>query len=106
VLFSSLRGPDDQRRTGGFDHIVGDKREFVDLEDALNLDEQPVQQAEVAAGYAGDGRDGLMVGEVRVIQLQAELSPVAGEHEGQFVILERAVMVGTSAARAADDSEI
>jgi hypothetical protein len=79
-----LRGTNNQSRAGGFDHIVGNKGEFVDLEDALDLDEQPVQQAEITAGYTGNGCRGLMVGEVRVIQLQAELSPVAAEHKGQF----------------------
>ena len=44
----------------------------LDPHDALDLDEQAVNQAEVAAGDAPDGGDGLGVGEVG----EAELVPV------------------------------
>jgi len=46
---------------GGFDDLGDDGLEVVDLSDALDLGEQSVDEAEVAAGDAGDGgdRDGL-----------------------------------------------
>lgn len=53
-----------------------------------------MQEAEVAASNPGNGCGGPMVGEVRVIQLQTELAPVAGEHEGQLITLQGPVVMG------------
>ena len=93
-IASALGDADDERAAGGFDDIVRDDREAVDLEDAFDLHEEAVQEPEVAASDAGDGGDGLAVGEVSVIESQAELSPVPGQHEGEFVALQGAVVMG------------
>jgi hypothetical protein len=68
------------------------------LKDAFDLHEEAVQEPEVAAGAAGDGGDGLGVGEVSVLEGQAELAPVTGQHEGEFVALQGAVVVDAAAA--------
>jgi hypothetical protein len=77
---------DDDGAAGCFDDVAGDYGEVVDAQDAFDLDEQPVKEPEVAAGDAGDGGDGLAVGEVSVVQGEAEVAPVPGEDEGQFVV--------------------
>jgi hypothetical protein len=69
-------------RAGCFDDVAGDYGEVVDAQDAFDLDEQPVKEPGVAAGDAGDCGDGLAVGEVGVVQGEAELAPVPGEDEG------------------------
>lgn len=57
--------------------------ELVDSQDAVDLGEQSLQEAEAIAGDAGDGRDGLGVGEVVGIEFGSELAPVPGQDEGQ-----------------------
>src|SRR5215831_5408382 len=93
--FRTLPGiaADDQRASGGCDDIVRDDREAVDLEDAFDLHEEAMQKPEIPAGDAYDGGDGLGVGEIRVIEGQAELPPVPGQHEGEFVALQGAVVM-------------
>ena len=56
--------PDDEDAGGGFYDVIGDRLEFVDLEDAADLGEEPLEEAEVPAGDAFDGGDGLGVGAV------------------------------------------
>jgi hypothetical protein len=70
---------------GRLRRIIGDDGEFVGFEDALDLHEQPVQEAEVAAGHAGDRGDGLSVGEIGVVEVEAESAPMSRQHEGQLV---------------------
>jgi hypothetical protein len=53
-----------------------------------------VEEAEVAAGDAADRGDGLGVGEVVEVEGQAEAAPVAGQHEGELVVGQWAVLVG------------
>jgi len=62
-------GTDEQRFAGGFDDLGGDGLEVVDLSDALDLGEQSVDEAEVAAGDAG---------EVAIATVWVESSPGAG----------------------------
>jgi hypothetical protein len=52
-----------------------------------------VDEAEVAAGDAADGGDGLGVGEVGEVQGEAEPAPVPAEDEGELVVAERSVLV-------------
>ncbi len=59
-----LQAADDQGLTGGFDDFPGDRAQVVDLHDALDLSEQTLDEAEVAAGDAGDGCERFGVGEV------------------------------------------
>ena len=79
-------GADDEGAGGGFDDVVGDGVELVDLQDALDLREEPLQQSEVPAGDAGDGSDGLRVGEVLGVEGLAKRAPVSLENEQQFVL--------------------
>lgn len=78
---------DDQGALGGFDDVVGDGVEFVDLQDALNLGgEEAFEQPEVAARDPHDGGDGFGVGEVfGGVEGPAERAPVPLENEQQFV---------------------
>lgn len=68
--------------------VAGDDRRVVDLLDALDLDEQAVDEPEVAAGDAADCGDSLGVGEVREVQGEPELAPVPAQDgpTGSFVI--------------------
>lgn len=59
-----LQAANDQRLTGGFDDFPGVHAQVVDLHDALDLGEQTLDEAEVAAGDAGDGCEPFGVGEV------------------------------------------
>ena len=52
-----------------------------------------MQQPKVPAGDAGNGCNRLVIGKVGGVQLQAEFPPVAGEDEGQFIPLQRAIVV-------------
>jgi hypothetical protein len=76
---SALCGADDEGAAGGLDDIGRDGGQVVDPKDTVDLDEQALHEAEVAAGDAGDSGDGLGVGEVRAVQLPAVASmpPVA-----------------------------
>jgi len=48
---------DEERLAGGFDDFGGDGVEVVYVHDALDLAEQPVDEAEVPAGDPRDGGD-------------------------------------------------
>ena len=85
---------DDEGASGGFDDVVGDYVEVVDLEDAFDLREEAFEEPEVAAGGAFDGGEGLRVGEVVKVECFAEFAPVAFEDELEFVMAECPVLVG------------
>ena len=89
-----LAGADDEGAAGGFDDVVGEGLQVVDLHDAFDLGEQSVDEPKVASGDAGDGGDGLGVGEVVDVQVQAESAPLPLEDEGEFFEAERPVVVG------------
>ncbi len=63
---------DDEDAGGGFDDVIGDDFELVDLEDSCDLWEESFEEAEVAAGDAFDCGDGLSVGEVVGVEGPAE----------------------------------
>ena len=75
---------DDEGAAGCFDDVVGDGVQVVDLHDAVDLDEQPLDEPEVSAGDAGDRGYGLGVGEVVWVEGEAEAVPVSVEDEAQF----------------------
>ena len=91
--FGGLGEPDDEGGAGGFDDVVGDGVELVDLHDPAHLSEEPVDEAEVAAGNSRDRGDGLRVGEVVGVEGLSELLPVAFEDELQFILRERSVLL-------------
>ena len=93
-----LADSDDQGAGGGFDDVVGDGVELVDLQDAVDLGEEAFQEPEVPASDAGDGGDGLGVCEVRWVECLAEGGPVPLQDEEQFVIAQRSVLVGEADA--------
>src|SRR5690625_7115110 len=68
---------DDESAGGGFDDVVGDGVEFVDLQDALDLGEESFQEPEVTSGDPGDGGDGLGVGEVLWVEGLSGRAPVS-----------------------------
>ena len=88
-----LQAADDQRLAGGLDDFPGDRAQVVDLHDAPGLGEQSLDEAEVAAGDAGDGRDGFGVGEVVGGQGEVQLGPVVLQDKEQFGGRERPVLV-------------
>ncbi|MDP9398976.1 MAG: hypothetical protein M3P96_14690 [Actinomycetota bacterium] len=89
---------DEESFAGGFDDFLGDVVEGVDLEDALDLAEQAVDEAEVAAGDAGDGGDRDGLGELVAAAGHALGVPAVGEDRGEFLGRERAVLVGEADA--------
>ncbi len=85
---------DDEDAGGGFDDVVGDGLEFVDLEHSCDLGEEAFEEAEVAASDAFDRGDGLRVGEVVGVEGAAQSLPATFEDEEEFVAAEVAVAVG------------
>ena len=77
---------DDESAGGGFDDVVGDGVEFVDLQDALDLGEESFQKPEVTSGDPGDGGDGLGVGEVLWVEDLTEGAPMPLQDEEQFLL--------------------
>ena len=72
-VLPGLCGADHERTPGCLDHVIGDDVQPIDFQDALDLDEEAVQQPEIAACDARDGSTGLRIGEVGAVELQAEL---------------------------------
>ncbi|WP_435592759.1 hypothetical protein [Nocardia sp. bgisy118] len=64
----------------------------------MDLSEESLQEAEIAAGDAGDRGDGLCVGEVVGVEFEAEFVPVPGQYEGEFFTGQGPVVVGESDA--------
>lgn len=56
-----LARAEDEGAAGGVEDVGGDDHELVDAENAFDLLEEAVQEAEVAAGELGDPSDGLGV---------------------------------------------
>ena len=69
-------GADDKDAGGGFDDVVGDGIERVDLQYPIDLREEPFEETEVAAGDPFDGGDGLCVGDVVGVEIPAESLPM------------------------------
>jgi hypothetical protein len=91
-------GSDDEDAGGGFDDVVGDGFELVDLEYSADLGEEAFEESEVASGDAFDGGDGLGVGEVVGVEGATETFPVAVEDEEEFVAADGSVAVGEAEA--------
>ena len=84
---------DDKDAGGGFDDVIGDGLELVDLEHSGDLGKQAFKEPEVAAGDALDRGDGLGIGEVVRVQRAAKPLPVSVEDEQEFIAAERPVVV-------------
>src|SRR5437870_12622532 len=89
--------PNDETCTSRFHDLLGDRLQLVDLEDTAELRQQAMEQAEVAAGDADDGRDGLLICKILVGEHQVEFLPVMGENELHFILAQ-----GTKGVRKAD----
>jgi len=76
---------------GGVDDFGGDGSQVVDLSDAVDLGEQSVDEAEVAAGDAGDGGDRDGLGVIVVAGDRVVGVPAPGEDDGELVGVEGAV---------------
>ncbi len=85
---------DDEDAGCCFDDVVSDGFEFVDFEYSGYLGEEPFEEAEISAGDALDGGDGLGVG----VEGVSEAFPEAVEDEEEFVSSERSVVVGEAEA--------
>ena len=72
---------DDEDAGCGLDDVVGNGVELVDLEYPVDLGEEPLEKAEVAAGDAFDGGDRLRIGEIVRIKSLAESLPMTIENE-------------------------
>jgi len=94
MVLSALSDTNHEGAARRFHHIVGDRVQAVDPQDALDLDEQAVEQTEIAARDPHDGGDRLRVGEVRFVHRKSEVAPSPGQHEGQFLIPQRPVLMG------------
>ena len=62
------------------------------------MHEQAVQEPEVAARDADDGSLGLGVGDVGFVKGEAELAPLPGQDEGEFIALLGPVVVSKTDA--------
>lgn len=87
-------GADYKRARGSLDYVVGDRFEFVDLEDSCDLRKEAFEQPEVSAGDPLDRGDRLRVGEVLGIEGAAETLPVTREDEEKLVTSQVSVSVG------------
>lgn len=70
-----------------FHHVIGDRVEAVDAQDARDLNEQPMQQPEVASCDPLDCGDRLGVVEVGLVQSEPEFAPSSRQHESQLLVL-------------------
>ena len=77
---STSHDPDDERFACCLDHFLGDDREMVNVQDALDLGDQAASQAEVPTGDAGDRGDCLAGGEVGCVA-EPQFGPVPGQYE-------------------------
>src|SRR5450756_2386529 len=93
TALSALSDTDHKGAACSFHHVVGDRVQTVDPQDALDLNEQPVEQTEVAARDPHDGGDRLRVCEIRFVHRQSEVTPAPREDKGQFLILQWSVLV-------------
>jgi len=59
-----LEWPDDHALTGRFDHFLGDRPQFINLQNALNLGKEALDQPEVPARDAHNRRHRLRIGEI------------------------------------------
>ena len=84
---------DDEDAGGGFDDVVRDGVQLVDLEDAVDLREESFEEPEIAAGDALDGCDRLRVGEVVRVEGLTESFPMAVEDEQEFVASQGPVLM-------------
>jgi hypothetical protein len=82
----SLCDADYEGGAGGFDNIFGNYRRVINAQDAIDLHEPAMKQAEVSTRDARDCRGGSTVSEISLIQGEAESPPVACQDERQFVI--------------------
>src|SRR5215471_13708132 len=87
----------DETCPGRFDDLLGDRLQLVDLENTADLRQQAVEQAEVAASDADDGRDGLLIRKIFVFEHQIEFRPVMYQNEPHFSLAQ-----GTKGVRKTD----
>lgn len=77
---TALDRADDEGLAGGLDDFLGDGADLVDFQDAVDLGHELAGKAEVSAGDAVDGGDGLSGGVVVGI-VQVQVRPLPGEGE-------------------------
>ncbi len=58
-----------------------DRAEVIDVEDALDLGKQALEEAEVSARNPGDRGDRLRIGEVGRVESEAQLLPLVLQNE-------------------------
>src|SRR5438105_1647863 len=90
---STLCGANNECAAGCLDHILCDDMQFVNTQDPLHLHKQPMEQPKVAPGDAADGGHGLRVSKISAVEGQAQLAPMARQHKGELVILQRTVVM-------------
>src|SRR3989442_711164 len=90
---STLCGADHECAAGCLDHILCEDMQFVNKQEPINLHKQPVEQPEVSPGDAADGGHGLRVSKISAVEGQAQLAPMARQHKGEFVVLQRTVVM-------------
>src|SRR3954465_12512783 len=87
--------PNHQLLSGNLDHLFRHHPECVDIGDALNLGEEPVQQPEIALGDADDRRDRLVFGCASGVQGQPPGAPLLSEIQAGFLSREGTVTPNT-----------
>lgn len=84
---------DNEDAGGGFDDVVGDGVELVDLQHAIDLREESLEEAEVASGDALDRSDCLCISEIVRVEGPPEALPMAVRDEQKLIAPEGSVLV-------------
>jgi hypothetical protein len=82
---SDLSGADHKTLSGSLHQLLGDGFDFIDLHETLDLQAEPVDQSDVAAGNPNDGCDSLGVREICWIKRRTELPPLVLQYEIDFL---------------------
>jgi hypothetical protein len=89
ALSSTLCGANNECAAGCLDYILCEDMQCVNTQDPLYLHKQPLEQPEVAPGDAADGSQSLRIRKIRAVEGQAQLAPMARQHRGELVIVQR-----------------
>jgi hypothetical protein len=93
VPSSTLCGANNECTAGCLNHLLCDDMQFVHTQDLLHLHKHPVEQPEVSPGDAADGGHSLRVRTIRAVEGQAQLAPMARQHKGALLALQRTVVM-------------
>ena len=83
-LFAVLSGTYYQSASGRFYHFGRYRAEFINPQDSLNLDEEPLEEAKICTGDTDDSGDRLGVSEVGIVDAEPEQRRVSTNVSSSF----------------------